>query len=203
NGSLDATFGSGGTVVVPVSGIPAAVALQADGKIVIAGAGCAVARLNADGTLDTGFGSGGVAHPGCTAAFGVAVDALGRIVLAADNNDSSDRFVVVRLTASGNPDTSFNSTGSVVVSSSFGGTITGARAVAIAPTGKIVALGWRYVGNLGLNIGSIIVARVNEDGTLDTTFGASSNGVLSTTVSPSSPGPPLHGPVDYGYGLAL
>jgi uncharacterized delta-60 repeat protein len=203
NGSLDATFGSGGTVVVPVSGIPAAVALQADGKIVIAGAGCAVARLNADGTLDTGFGSGGVAHPGCTGAYGVAVDALGRIVLAADNNDSTYRFVLVRLTASGNPDASFNSTGSVVVSSSFGGTITGARAVAIAPTGKIVALGWRYVGNLGLNIGSIIVARVNEDGTLDTTFGASSNGVVSTTVSPSSPGPPLHGPVDYGYGLAL
>jgi uncharacterized delta-60 repeat protein len=108
DGSLDATFGSGGTVIVPVSGIPAAVALQADGKVVIAGAGCAVVRLNANGTLDTGFGSGGVAHPGCTAAYGVAIDALGRIVIAADNNDSFYRFVVVRLTATGSPDTSFN-----------------------------------------------------------------------------------------------
>src|SRR5436305_1162892 len=70
---LDPTFGSGGMETLPVSPTTDeanAVAVQPDGKIVVAGsaevtdaagthAEFAVVRLNADGSLDTGFGSGG------------------------------------------------------------------------------------------------------------------------------------------------
>src|SRR5262249_13168002 len=70
NGSLDATFGSGGKLVtsIPINGD--SIALQPDGKIVLAGAmpdpvtgapEFMTARFNANGTVDNGFGSGGVA----------------------------------------------------------------------------------------------------------------------------------------------
>jgi uncharacterized delta-60 repeat protein len=77
NGSLDTTFGSGGIVTTPIRAAldeGRAVAVQSDGKILVAGysyAGApdpnypgtfdmAVARYNANGTLDTSFGSGGI-----------------------------------------------------------------------------------------------------------------------------------------------
>jgi uncharacterized delta-60 repeat protein len=69
-GDLDPTFGTGGKVLTGFgsqNGDAAAVALQADGKIVVAGSAStttnsdfAVARYNTDGRLDTTFGSGGL-----------------------------------------------------------------------------------------------------------------------------------------------
>src|SRR5262249_22807909 len=71
-GSLDASFGAGGTVTTDVGGTgPAhAVALQGDGRIVVVGAGEATpgnpsfvaVRHETDGTLDTSFGVGGIVH---------------------------------------------------------------------------------------------------------------------------------------------
>src|SRR5690349_3699946 len=64
-GSLDPTFGTGGLVITDFGGDDSAtsVAIQADGKIVVAGAEFtagkarfALARYNRDGTLDLGFG---------------------------------------------------------------------------------------------------------------------------------------------------
>ncbi len=74
DGSLDATFGTGGKVISHRASYDslAAVALQPDGKIVVAGwsaagyhnsGNCALARYNADGSLDAGFGSGGEVTP--------------------------------------------------------------------------------------------------------------------------------------------
>ena len=64
NGTLDATFGSGGKVITDFGGpndIALGVAVRSDGKIVAAGRGLAfaVARYNSNGTLDTSFGNGG------------------------------------------------------------------------------------------------------------------------------------------------
>ncbi len=69
NGTVDQTFGINGVVTIDVSGqadVPEAVVVQPDGKIVIAGIGYngpqfdfVMARLNADGTLDSTFGNGG------------------------------------------------------------------------------------------------------------------------------------------------
>jgi uncharacterized delta-60 repeat protein len=64
DGSLDTTLGSGGTTVSSFSpGIPLSVAVQSDGKILVAGDSSTsevrLARYNADGSLDSTFGSGG------------------------------------------------------------------------------------------------------------------------------------------------
>jgi uncharacterized delta-60 repeat protein len=69
--SLDPAFGTGGIVTMPNSNVscnPCGLAIQSDGKIVVAGGGTtrkgfpevAVARFNTNGTLDSTFGSGGI-----------------------------------------------------------------------------------------------------------------------------------------------
>src|SRR5262245_49687801 len=65
-GALDPTFGSGGKVTTDFGGVldqAASVVIQPDGKVVAAGVGgfvdFALARYNANGTLDPTFGSGG------------------------------------------------------------------------------------------------------------------------------------------------
>jgi uncharacterized delta-60 repeat protein len=65
NGTLDTTFGSGGIITTefgPGGSDASSVALQSDGKIVVAGGAngdFALARYNSNGTLDAGFGAGG------------------------------------------------------------------------------------------------------------------------------------------------
>jgi uncharacterized delta-60 repeat protein len=93
NGDLDRSFGEGGLVATNLGSfeVAHAVAIQRDGKTVAAGetlrerAVCfGIARYNEDGTLDRGFGTGGVARTmfaqcGCLA-HDVAVQPNGRIV---------------------------------------------------------------------------------------------------------------------------
>ena len=97
-GDLDPSFGTGGTRFIQVPGYSAdtsAVAVQADGKLVIAGTGWAgggnytiiVTRLLPDGSTDSAFGSGGLAQiapPQGTAPSvkSVGVDGSGRIYVA-------------------------------------------------------------------------------------------------------------------------
>jgi uncharacterized delta-60 repeat protein len=80
DGTLDPSFGEGGRVVADfVEGCcPHAVAIQADGKIVVAGG--VLARFNSDGTLDTTFGATGVAEG--TGVHDLAIQVDGRIVAA-------------------------------------------------------------------------------------------------------------------------
>jgi uncharacterized delta-60 repeat protein len=90
DGSLDATFGSGGKVVTPVGGhiqIAFALALQADGKLVAAGNrgdDFATVRYNSDGSLDTSFGSGGeavIVFGGFGGARALAVQPDGKVIV--------------------------------------------------------------------------------------------------------------------------
>jgi uncharacterized delta-60 repeat protein len=97
DGSLDTTFGTGGKVTTDFGGDDAVLSLvlQADGKIVVAGEAnigaptyFALARYNANGTLDATFGTGGKATTtiGSTAiAHGVALQADGKIVVAGES----------------------------------------------------------------------------------------------------------------------
>jgi uncharacterized delta-60 repeat protein len=113
DGSTDSTFGQAGQVVTPfpTGGMSAtATALQADGKIVVAGksvrsgggqTGFGVLRYNADGSLDTSFGNGGLVQTfsatGDSWASGVALQADGRIVAAGRTNGSNGwDFIVAR-----------------------------------------------------------------------------------------------------------
>jgi uncharacterized delta-60 repeat protein len=89
-GDLDPGFGSDGRVTTDFGGSEGAqaVALQADGKIVAVGSGAgdfALARYNPDGSLDSGFGSGGrvtTDFGGFDAASAVVIEAAGKIVAA-------------------------------------------------------------------------------------------------------------------------
>ena len=157
-GDLDATFagfGVGGKVVTDVgadSNRAYAVALQPDGKIVIAGTASGalvVARYHDNGLLDSTFGNGaGYVHtPVGSVAQAVAIQNNGRIVVAGytiatgGNND----FVVVRYNADGGIDTSFGG-GDGFTTTDFEGSDDQAQAVAVQSDGKIIAGGFAWVG---------------------------------------------------------
>jgi uncharacterized delta-60 repeat protein len=65
NGTLDPTFGSGGTLLTPIGTFASAekIVVQPDGKIILAGTSnglVALARYTGNGQLDLSFGSGGI-----------------------------------------------------------------------------------------------------------------------------------------------
>ena len=107
DGSLDTTFGAGGTTTVAFGSLAnplGGAARQPDGKIVIAGytqdgEDVAVARLNANGSLDAGFGAAGkttVDFGAATFGNAVALAPNGRIIVAGQKTGGDD-FAVARL----------------------------------------------------------------------------------------------------------
>src|SRR2546426_2863336 len=153
-GDLDATFGIGGRVLTDFGGgdRARAVALQADGKIVVAGsssagavgADFALARYNPGGSLDPTFGSGGRVLTDFGVddeARAVALQADGKIVVAGGFGGAF--FALARYNPNGTLDTSFGSEGRVFTN--FGGR-DGARALALQADGKIVAAGFTSSG---------------------------------------------------------
>jgi uncharacterized delta-60 repeat protein len=157
----------------------------------------AAVRFNANGTLDTSFGNGGVAvvdiAPAAGSAretlWGLARDNTDRLVLfghskGADRTDT-DR-VVVRLTANGTVDSAFGTNG--VSTLNLANLPDNARNGIVQPDGKIVSSGYTAqptgVGTQTAN--RIVLARYNDDGKPDTTFGA--RGVLnSMPIQPADP----------------
>ena len=123
DGSPDLSFGSGGIRVEPDTNVPGAprginsMALRTDGKLVAAGLsrGAAAnafgfARYLPDGSLDPGFGNGGlrtvpVSPSGTARAVALAPD---QKVVATGDSGSGNTAAVVRLTEGGDPDTSFS-----------------------------------------------------------------------------------------------
>ena len=183
NGSLDTSFGTGGKVTTDfgVFDAASALAIQADGRIVAAGGTSpggfccqfALARYNADGSLDTSFnGSGKVTtiFGGDTRAFAVAVQRDGKIIAAGGTmSPFAADFALVRYNPDGSLDTSFGIGGKVTTD--FGG-FDSATGVAIQADGKIVVVGE------GGPSSDFVLARYNPDGSLDAGFG---NGGRVTT----------------------
>jgi uncharacterized delta-60 repeat protein len=192
DGTLDSGFGESGKVTSEIGGSSdsaKSVALQDDGKIVVAGDTLApgnndfaVARYNANGSLDTSFNGTGKA----TADFSqidygrsVAVQGDGKIVVAGDAERGDHRtFAVARFNANGTPDISFNKTGKVTTD--FGGGKAEARGVAVQSDGKIVVAGLASPDGTE----KFALVRYNLDGTLDTSFGGT--GKVLTLVGISS-----------------
>ena len=155
-----------------------AVAIQADGKIVVAGtngADIAVARYTVDGQLDQTFNSGGSLKGTITIDVGaasdgagsVAIDSAGRIVIGGFTGaGSAENIAVARLTAAGVLDASFNGTGKQVIDFGFGSDEV--RSLVIDSTG-IIAAGVATTSSL--KYGAAMV-RFKTDGTLDTAFGS-------------------------------
>ncbi|MGW6710728.1 calcium-binding protein, partial [Streptomyces sp. NPDC054956] len=168
DGSLDTSFSGDGMVTADFGGheFGKAVAVQPDGKIVASGsgdAGFALLRYNADGSPDTGFGTGGrtsVSFPGDGGtAYAMALQQNGKIVLAgrgdAPNTSELGQFGLARFHTNGTVDTGFGGDGFVLTGF---GEIGEARGVLVQPDGKIVAAGYgagyafalaRYVGGDG------------------------------------------------------
>src|SRR5262245_38168310 len=184
DGALDASFGAGGIVTTDLGAldIPKALLFQPDGKIVAAGTThttgqsitpIGMARYNADGSLDTGFGVNGKV----VTDFGenevvsaIARQADGKLVVAGEIASAAggQRFLLARYNTDGSVDTGFGVNGKVDTALP-GTTFPRAQGVAILPDGRIVAAG------LDENVLDIVLARYNTDGSLDTSFGT--NGV--------------------------
>jgi len=176
DGTLDTSFDGDGKQTVDFSSEnlldrAIGVAVQPDGKIVAGGGGgfrveetrFAVARLNADGSLDSAFGSGGKAlsELPINSAWGFALSSDGKILLGGDVITSLFRFALARFEIDGSPDASFGGDG--FVTTRFPDSLDGLLwDVEVQPDGRSVA-----VGAAGRDFA---VARYNVDGTLDMSF---------------------------------
>jgi uncharacterized delta-60 repeat protein len=195
-GDLDTTFGGDGIVRTNLTRAEDdgyAVAIQADGKIVVAGeAGVggrnprfAIVRYEADGSLDPTFGGGdGIVTIDFSRyddfPFAVRIQPDGKIVLAgaAAYSGPDSRFALARLTPDGSLDPTFGGDGKVVtnVTPSYDW----ANGMALQPNGKIVVVGSLSAGSTNGKIG---VLRYRSDGSLDPTFGK--NGIVRADPTPT------------------
>ena len=190
-GDLDSTFGQNGRTTLTIPGTStsesgSAVAIQADGKAVVAGSAnnnIAIMRLNTDGSLDTTFGFGGkVASSAGYEGDAVAIQADGKIVvggIATVGNEG--RFMIARYLANGDIDQSFGTLGSTTISFGNPNATSFLHAVAIQSDGKIIAVGQATETEADFG-----VVRLNSDGSPDSTFG---NGGKVTTDFPGPNGP--------------
>ncbi len=193
-GVLDASFGSGGTVTTAIgtNAIAMAVALQPDGKIVVAGyaeapgtptpISFALARYTTTGDLDATFGSGGTVTTFITqqsVALAAALQPDGKIVAAGlvHYSGSPHELALARYLADGSLDASFGSGGTVTTAIGTGAAVDG---VALQSDGKIVAAGFSYNGSARY----FTLARYTPAGSLDASFG--SGGTVTTPIGPTA-----------------
>jgi uncharacterized delta-60 repeat protein len=196
SGALDPTFGTGGRVRTDFGGRfdeALAVAVQPDGRVVVAGnssdangSDMAVARYNSDGLLDASFDGDGMAlvdFGSEASARAVALQPDGGIVLAGGvlqpvgGGCCVSDFALVRLTSVGALDSSFDGDGRVVTDF-LAGADNGhdvAQAVRVQADGRIVAAGAGVAGVVSVDFA---VARYLADGSLDATF--SDDGLVTT-----------------------
>lgn len=190
DGSPDGSFGTGGLASTESGGVleqANAVAIQADGKIIVVGSGFlngfirsfALARYNTDGSLDQSFGedSSGIVitkfELNCFTdlANDVAIQSDGKIVVVGETilcpstGGTNTDFAIARYNTDGRLDESFDTDGKVTTDFDSKGET--ANAVALQSGGKIVVAGLR-----GDVVDDTILARYNEDGSLDDSFGS-------------------------------
>lgn len=222
NGSLDGTFGTGGRVLTDFAGLGdglGQIALQRDGKLVAAGTAFldraekgdyAAVRYHRNGTLDTTFDHDGKV----TTDFdgeedegdALAIQADGKVVVSgiANSTDTTGDFGLVRYNTNGALDTTFGGDGTVKTNfpASTTSDLDQAFAVAIQADGKIVAAGAAAFDNPGAGTdpddSDFGLARYNQNGTLDATFGT--GGMVTTNFSVDNDDPDSH---DNAFGIVI
>jgi uncharacterized delta-60 repeat protein len=187
DGTLDQAFGTAGQATVDFGAgfhTAYAIGIQPDGKIVLAGTASllppsftasqfGLARLNPNGTLDPGFGNGGlVIGPSMNAVNGfrgLAVLPDGKIVASGFSGPTRplSHWTVVRYHANGGLDTGFGIDGAVTTDA-LGLNASGRSALVLAD-GKLIVAGIAFLDQGDPTIG---LARYNTDGTLDVSFGS-------------------------------
>jgi uncharacterized delta-60 repeat protein len=212
DGTLDTTFGVGGTVTTHLGGTSDsafALVVQADGRVLLAGGvritstlsgtDFALVRYNTDGSLDTTFGTNGMVRTDLGSNTNDVANAMkltsdGRIVLAGSSLVSgSQQFAAARYLSNGALDTSFGGGDGFVVMPFVNGNGQ-AKAVATLADGSMILAGtlMDFAASTGSDYAAI---RLLSDGTLDTNFGAAgwttvhlggqgetANGVLVTST---------------------
>ena len=190
-GDLDTSFGVGGRVVTDVSDYTGEsgqdVALQRDGKILVAGyavrssdgtSDFVVLRYNSDGSLDTSFGVDGKVLTDFgnanNLAHAIALQLDGRIIVAGRAYTSGvSNFAVARYDVNGNLDPSFGIQGKTTINFKGKGNkalFSWVKDIAIQFDGRIVLAG-EADAKLGL-------ARVNTDGSIDPQFGVNGKTIV-------------------------
>jgi uncharacterized delta-60 repeat protein len=171
DGSLDSSFDGDGKVFTPIPGgaVPggsvSCMAIQPNGKIVVAGANglpnINVIRYNTDGSLDNSFDSDGIRtiNIGGGGVSSIAIQSDGKIVLAGS-------AVMIRLNSDGSLDNSFDGDGKLTTA--IGGSIS----LAILNDGKILVAG-SYNSDFG-------IAKYNGNGTIDNSFDG--DGMVTTDL---------------------
>jgi uncharacterized delta-60 repeat protein len=187
DGTLDTSFSADGKVTTTFGtdgDYGFAVAIQSNGKIVVAGtanittdAEFAVVRYNMDGTLDNNFGVGGVV----TTDFGsgydlgrtVTIQPDGKIAVAGDSQVGTEQdFAIARYNTDGTLDSSFGVDGKATTDFGAGDAVV--LSITTQTNGKIIVGG--YTDN-GTDY-DFAIARYNSDGSLDNSFGV--NGKVTT-----------------------
>ena len=204
-GDLDTTFGGGdGKVITDLvtadNDAVRAVAIQADGKIVVAGYSngsgnddFALARYTTSGVLDTTFGGGDgklvtdIVTADQDFAYAVSIQADGKIVVAGTSNGSgTNDFALARYTTAGALDATFGTGGKVTTDIVTADTDI-VNAMAIDADGKIVVFGETNGAGAGYDFALV---RYTTAGALDATFGT--GGKVTTDIG-----------ADYGYAVAI
>ena len=183
DGSADSTFGTAGVEVLDQGtlGVPNAslvdVALQGDGKLVLAGTSTnttsispiTVVRLGTGGALDPTFGTNGVVTLSDTSAReetdGVAIQPNGQIVVLADipqtlGTHTTFTAALIRLNADGSRDASLSQAG--ITSSGIDDP--NSNGLIVEPDGQLLVLGGHTIGSLPDAVPTL--ARLNADGSL-------------------------------------
>ncbi len=205
DGSLDTSFGNAGVKMENIGtrdwDFGRSVAVQADGKILVAGSAdtgvigsdrdFALVRYNSDGSLDTTFSDDGkqttnIGGSSSSNDVGHSVTAQsdGKI-LVAGLTGASNEIAVVRYQADGSLDTTFSNDGVQTTGITAGGVSKiGAEtcSVIIQSDGKILVAGTQR--NYGTGFNNFALARLNTDGSLDATF--NEDGKLTTAIGSSS-----------------
>lgn len=199
NGSLDTSFGGTGKVQTSIGSsddYARAVAIQSDGKIVVAGGtiaanfDVALVRYNSNGSLDNSFGLGGIdtsaSMNGLQSANSVNIQSDGKILIAGTTANTHNDFLTMRFNTDGTLDNTFGVGG--IVTTPFSAFDNGSYASKIQTDGKIISLGYNSTNGISTDFA---LMRFNSDGTLDNFFGSA--GKISIN----------HGIADVGTGLAL
>jgi uncharacterized delta-60 repeat protein len=180
NGFLDETFSSDGKQTTDFSKMSdriTSIALQKDGKILVAGSSSIVytaindvhvVRYNSDGALDENFSGDGK----LTTSFSAQVyfplvfvnQNNGKITVAGSRVEmQQSKLAIARLISNGQPDYTFADSGKAVIELSV--SLASVGPINMQPDGKMIIAFTKYVDDIGLHL-----ARLNEDASLDTQF---------------------------------
>ena len=168
NGSLDNTFDTDGVTITAFGTADSeikSIAIQTDGKILATGTGSdgfALARYNADGSLDNTFDVDGKITSNAGTGKSVVLQTDGKIVAVVDANKV---FGLVRYTPNGILDNTFGTSGKVITQ--FVGDAVSSSLV-LQPDGKIIVAGYSFTPTSLLDFA---LARYLTNGNLDTSFG--------------------------------